>query len=134
MELHLEPVVRSMILCEDVLPGPEGTGNVHLMNVFGAIRPRSVPPFPHRHPRLCVFLQLADAQGEATGRILVRSAASEDTVFASGAHTIRFRDRLQVKWVVFRIHNCYFPEPGVYWMEFYCDGLLVAHQTVQLKG
>src|SRR5436309_15863323 len=57
----LLPIPKSMVLCHDVLPGPEGTGNVHLMNVFGAVRPRFDPPFPYRLPRLCVFLQLTDA-------------------------------------------------------------------------
>ncbi len=50
------PIAKSMILCQEVLPGPEGTGNVHPMNVFGAIRPRSDPPFPYRMPQMCVFM------------------------------------------------------------------------------
>ena len=134
MENRLSPVVRAMVLSEDVLPGTDATGNVHLINVFGAIRPRCDPPFPYCFPKLCVFLQLSDAQGTASGRILGRSAASGSVVFASNDHPIHFRDRLQVKWVVFRLQDCYFPEPGVYWIEFYCDGRWIADQTVQLRG
>ncbi len=45
------PAAKTMIVCEDVLPGPEHTGNVHLMNVFSGIKPKGNPPFPHRQPR-----------------------------------------------------------------------------------
>jgi hypothetical protein len=134
MENLVSPVVRAMVLSEDVLPGATATGNVHLINVFGAIRPQSDAPFPYRFPNLCVFLQLSDARGLASGRILGRSADSGNIVFASNEHPIYFRDRLQVKWVVFRLQDCYFPEAGVYWIEFYCDGSWMADQTVQLRG
>src|SRR5438093_1278260 len=39
-----------MVLCEEVLPGP--AGNVHLMDVFSALRPRGTPPFPHKKTQL----------------------------------------------------------------------------------
>jgi hypothetical protein len=90
----LLPVAKAMILCQDVLPGPEGTGNVHLMNVFGAIRPRSDPPFPYWLPQLCVFLQLTDAAGEVPGRIVGRRADQDVPVFASPEHPIVFTGRL----------------------------------------
>jgi len=134
MEHHVLPIVRAMVLCEDVLPGPSGSGNVHLLNVFGAIRPRSEPAFPYRLRQLCVFLQLSDAQGHLTGRILARNAGSHTIVFASGEHPIHFVDRLQVKWVVFRLNDCYFPAAGVYWVEFYCAERWLADQTVHLLG
>ena len=128
----LQPVVRSMILCEDVVPGPEGTGNVHLMNVFSAIRPRL--GFPYRLPELCVFLQLSDAIGQAPGRIVGCQADTDRLVFASPEHLIRFHNRLQVKWALFRLKDCPFPTPGLYWIEFHCNGRWVADQSVLLQG
>lgn len=122
MPTWLQPVAKTMLLCQDVLPGPEGTDNVHLMNVCSSIRSRSDPPFPYRLPRLCVFLQLTDAEGEAPGYMLVRQADSDRVVFKSVEHLIRFRDRLQLKWTLFHIIDCPFPDPGLYLVEFYFEG------------
>jgi hypothetical protein len=94
MALILLPVVKSLILCEDVLPGPAGTGNVHLMNVFGSIRPAT---FPHRHRQFCVFLQLVDAVGTINGRVVVSRAETDEARFFTPTHPIPFLDRLQVK-------------------------------------
>jgi len=96
------------------------------MGVFNAVRPRAEPAFPHRHPEFSVFLQLTDAEGDATGRITARKADSDRLVFASQAQPIQFVDRLQVKWVRFRLRDCPFPEPGLYWIQFYCAGELLA--------
>jgi hypothetical protein len=135
MAQWLQPVVKRMILCSDVLPGPAGTGNVHLMNVFQAIRPRSLLPFPYHLAELCVFLQLTDAEGEAPGFIVGRHVDSDQIVFTSEEHVIPFRDRHQVKGVLFRLKNrCLFPEPGLYCIEFHCDGRWVMEQTLTLVG
>ena len=122
MAEKLLPVVKSMVLCEDALPGPAGTGNVHLMNVFSNIRPRSEPAFPYHLAQLCVFLQLTDVEGQAPGHILGYHPDSGRIVLSSTRHPIQFRDRLQVKWVVFRLKDCSFPEGGVYWMSFISTG------------
>jgi hypothetical protein len=103
------------------------------MNVFSGIRPRAEPPFPYRLPQLCVFLQLTDAVGEPAGRIVARKAAGTGAiVFASTDHVIRFWDRLQDKWVVFRLKDCPFPEPGLYCIEFQCDGQVLGDQRVRV--
>jgi hypothetical protein len=134
MALWLQPIVKSMILCEDVVPGPAGTGNVHLMNVFSAIRPTSELAFPFLLRQLCVFLQLTDAEGVAAGRIVARAADTDAVVFWSDEHSIRFAQRLQLKWVSFRLKDrCVFPEPGVYFIEFHLDGRWFAEQPLHLR-
>jgi hypothetical protein len=134
MATRLIPVTKSMILCTDVVPGPAGTGNVHLMNVFSGIRPQSDPPFPYRLPQLCVFLQLTDAVGRVPSRVLARQADTDQVVFASNERPIHFANRLQVKWVVFRLRDCPFPAAGLYWIEFYGHGQLVTDQQLTLLG
>lgn len=130
----MQPVVKSMILCEDVLPGPAGTENVHLMNVFSAVRFTSAGGFPFRLRQLCVFLQLTDAEGEAVGQIVARHLDSGKEIFGTSRHNIRFEDRLQVKWVLFRLSDCPFPEFGVYSIEFHCDEQWLADVTVAAVG
>jgi hypothetical protein len=134
MATWLQPVVKSMVLCEDVLPGPEGTDNLHLMNTFTAIRPQSFPPFPHLFPQLCVFLELTDAEGEAPVWVLARHAESDREVFGSGSYSVSFPDQLHVVRAVFRLQDCRFPKPGLYSIEFFCDGQCVADHRLALEG
>jgi hypothetical protein len=125
------PVVKSIILCDNVLQDPHSE-KVHLVGVFNAIRPQADPPFPHRQQEFSVFLQLTDADGEAVGQVVARKANSGRIVFTSPSHRLEFLDRLQVKWVRFRIRDCPFPEPGLYWIQFYCDQQLLAEQRLFL--
>jgi hypothetical protein len=134
MPTWLGPVAKSMLLCTDVLPGPAGSGNVHLLNVFDSIRPGDNSSYPHRASPFCVFLELIDAEGDAAGQILIRHAGTEDVIHATSEHIIHFRDRLQRKWVFFRILGCVFPEPGVYFIEFHLEGRWIAERVVELRG
>jgi hypothetical protein len=131
MATRVLPVAKSIILCDDVVPDP-GTDKVHLIGVFDAIHPRSDQPFPHRHPAFAVFLQLTDGEGQALGQVRARRADSDQTVFSSPEHPIQYRDRLQLKSVCFRLRNCPFPVPGLYWIQFLYDGQLVAEQRLRL--
>jgi hypothetical protein len=135
MASWLNPIAKTILLCEDVLPGPAGTGNVHLMNVFSALRPRSNPSFPLRLPKMSVFLQLTDAEGEAFGKVVVREIDSDEALFGSADHRIQFDDRLHVKWLLFRLNNCVFPSPGIYLVEFYfADRLIVDYRLPVSEG
>jgi hypothetical protein len=120
-----------MVLCDEVLHDPQ-SDKAHLMGVFNAIRPQNNPAFPHRHPEFSVFLQLTDADGEALGQIVAREASSGQAIFASRPHRIEFLDRLQVKWVHFRLRDCPFPKPGLYWVQFACNGQILSDQPLSL--
>ncbi len=115
----VEPVVRQMILCDDVQIDPQ---QPHKINVFGlvdTIVSSSEPRFPLSHPELCVFLQLTGGRGTGLGQIVVVAADSEQPLFASQAHAISFgTNPLAVRGVIFRILNCIFVEPGLYWVDF----------------
>jgi Family of unknown function (DUF6941) len=129
--MALPPQAKTMILCDDLLKVP-ATDKVHLIGVFNAIRPRGEPPFPYRCPEFCVFLQLTDTEGEGLGSITTCMGATDRVVFASQDQPIEFLDRLQVKWVLFRIRNCPFPEPGLYWVQFHFAGQLLTEQRLRL--
>jgi hypothetical protein len=131
MKEQLLPVARPMILCDDVLLQPE-TGNVHLINVNNAIRPRSEPSYPHRHSVLCDFVQLTDYQGTLPAFVRVVEANSQTVLMRTGDHSLRFEQRQSVVRAVFRLVNCEFPGPGVYWMELYCHGQFLTDQVLNL--
>jgi hypothetical protein len=102
------------------------------MNVFGDIRPQSDPPVPYRLPQLCVFVQLTNGHGEIVARIKVYHLDTDTVIFTGDAHTIKFRDPPQTKWVFFRLKDCSFPDFGISSIELRCGGLWVADQIIRV--
>jgi hypothetical protein len=58
----LTPVVRYLIVCEDVLRDPRNPNRLTLVNLISTIQSLSDPPFPCRYPELCVYVQLTDCR------------------------------------------------------------------------
>ncbi len=120
-----------LILCRDVLPDPN-RGNVHLIGVCDAIRPQNADSYPHRHPILCAFVQLADAQGDAEAYVRIIEAETQELVFETRRHRLRFPHRRFVVRANFRMVDCVFPRPGVYWIELYVKNRWLTDQTLRL--
>jgi hypothetical protein len=123
------PVAKPIVLCNDVFSDP-ASRNVHLIGVFDSIRPSE--PYPHLHPEFCVFLQLSDAVGTVTAVVNIVEAASEDILFQTAKFSLKFAHRLGVMRALFRIRNCSFPEPGVYWIEVFCNDRFLVDCRLQL--
>jgi len=124
----LLPSARAIYLCDDVVEHA-GTENLSVLNVFNAIRP---PEYPHRQSRICVFVQLADAEGRIPSRVEIQRSRDQAVIFATSDFALEFPDRLFQVRANFRILNCSFPEPGVYWVTLFCHGHYVADQTLKL--
>jgi hypothetical protein len=131
MDSSFLPEPKALILCGDVVTDPE-SGNVHLLRVFNDIRPNPPQPYPHCHAEFCVFLQLSDTHGEVPAYVQVIRADSLELVYRTPTHIILFADRQSLVRVCFRIRNCTFPTPGVYWSEFYPHSQFVTDRVVRL--
>jgi hypothetical protein len=131
-EVH--PVVRYLIVCEDVQTDPGNPRRVTVVGLISAIRSLEQPPFPILYRELCVFLQLTGCRGAAEGRVEVQHADSGQVVFRTRARTIPFgSDPLEVVGVVFRIRNCLFQESGLYWVQFWYNEQMIAQQPLLLR-
>jgi hypothetical protein len=131
-EVH--PTVRYLIVCEDVQTDPDNPRRVTLVGLISAIRSREQPPFPLSYQEICVYLQVTECRGSAEGRVEIRHADSEQVVFRTRTRTIPFGDDpLEVVAVTFRIRNCLFQEPGLYWVEFWYNEQMIAQQPLLLR-
>lgn len=128
----LKPDVKALLVCEDVWHGPEGSENLHLMNLFTAIRP--VAGFPCRIASLCIFVHLVDGYGTGVFRVLARDAENDEVVFGSPERRLTVNDRLQPVRLVFRLRNCPFPREGIYLIELYCDKQWLADYRIILHS
>jgi hypothetical protein len=116
---QVHPTVRYLIVCEDVQIDPGFPRRVTLVGLISGIRSLDLPAFPLLQREICVFVQLTECRGPGEGRIEIQHADTGQVVFRTRTRTIPFgSDPLEVVGVVFRIRNCLFEEPGLYWVQF----------------
>src|SRR5438445_8273904 len=77
------PIVRHLILCEDIRVDPTNPQQVSLVNLVSRIQSTSNPPYPMSSPQLCVFGQLTGCRG--TGRVAIRITQPDGTRVSSSA-------------------------------------------------
>jgi hypothetical protein len=130
----VHPTVRYLIVCEDVQTDANNPRRVTLVGLISAIRSLEQPAFPLLFREICVFLQLTECRGPADGRIEIRHADSDQVVFRTRTRTIPFgSDPLEVVGVTFRIRNCLFQEPGLYWVQFWYNEEIIGQQPLLLR-
>jgi hypothetical protein len=133
--VSVPPVVRHMLLCEDVGRDPTNPKRIALYGLMSSIRFLDVPPFPLRYALLCVYLVLTGGRGRGRGQIVIVEASVGQTICASRPHPLTFgaMNPLDVLGVCFRIRDCVFPGAGLYWVEFRYDRRTIAREPLLLK-
>lgn len=132
----LSPVVRNLIVSEDIQTNPANPREVTLVNLLSAIRSLEQPAFPLLHRELCIFVQLSDCRG--SGEIEVRIAHADSGEWAYPGPSAPWKamlpnDPLEVVGLPFRIRNVEFAEPGLYWIQFWYNGDVLAQQPLLLR-
>lgn len=128
------PVARSWIICEDIVTDPDNPGRVCLMWLTNRIRGTGSPPFPLVHPELCVFGQLTACRGRAELWAEIRHADDDAIVFRTRRRTHTFpNDPLRVHGLRFRMLNLLFLEPGLYWVQLWCNDRMLAQNPLTLS-
>ena len=131
-EVH--PVVRYLIVCEDVQTDPDNPRRVTLVGLVSAIRSLEQPPFPLLYRELCVFLQLTGCRGPADGRVEIQHGDTGQVAFRTRTRTIPFgNDPLEVVGVTFRLRDCLFQVEGLYWVQFWYNDQMIAQQALLLR-
>jgi hypothetical protein len=119
----LIPVVRQMVLCEEVVREGEGGRSVSLLRLVANIRPTHEPPYPHVLPRLSIYIQLTACRGPAQVRFRVIHANSNVVVWQGPPRTVMFpNDPLHVAGFSQQILNLPLALPGLYEVEFEYNG------------
>ena len=111
-----KPKCLAMLLCDYVILDAE-TRNKSLIGIFNRI---NASKFPVRHDRMHVFVALTDGHGEYTASLKVKNSAGEEVLSLGGK--VDMKDPLGVAELNFAIRGMVIPEPGRYFVEFYCDG------------
>ncbi len=111
-----KPKCLAMLLCDYVILDAE-TRNKSLIGIFNRI---NASKFPVRHDRMHVFIALTDGHGKYAASLQIRNSRGEEILSLGGE--VDMKDPLGVAELNFAIRGMVIPEPGRYFVEFYCDG------------
>jgi hypothetical protein len=121
------PTAKALYLCEET--DVEG-GQVNLYALFNTIH---ATEFPHTHTSFCVFAQLSGGLGEMPVHYDIIRARDELVVYVSDTHRLRFDHRTQLIQLAVTFEGIPFDEAGVYFVQLFCDNVLVADVTLELR-
>src|SRR4051794_26461425 len=129
------PVVRYMIVCDDVLQDATRPGKPLIVGLTTVVNALDTPPFPFRLPRLCVFLVLAEGRASGAAWLRIVQDETEEVVYDGPPHRVEFTGGpLQVVGVLFRVLDCPFPAAGHYRVEFWHEDQCLAHQSIEVRA
>jgi hypothetical protein len=130
----VHPIVRYLIVCEDVEMDPDNARRISIIGLLSTIRSLQQPPFPLLYREFRVFLQVTECRGPAEGRVEIRQADTDHVVFHTQTRTIPFgNDPLELVGLRFLVQDCVFPEPGLYWVQFWYNEQMIAQQSLVLR-
>jgi hypothetical protein len=130
----IEPVVRQMLLCDEVSRDADTPNKLNILGLRHAIRLAPEETFPFLLQQLTLYLLLAGGRGE--GAVSVAGVVEEDDVkvFETRPRTVDFgQDPLHAQGLIFRVKDVIFPRPAVYSIQFLCGGKVLDHQPLIVR-
>jgi hypothetical protein len=131
------PIVRYMVLCDDVRIDPARPTCAHIDCLMSNIVSLEDPPFPLVREMICVYFILTGGHGKGMGQIRVAymDREHEEPVFGSAEHLLDFSGQspLDLLGVAFRIEACRFPRAGQYSVQFWYNGEKVEERLLRLR-
>jgi hypothetical protein len=130
----IPPVVRHMILCQEVRRDPLQPNSLSLERVITTIISRDDPPFPLHYPGLCVCLFLSGGRGKGNGSVAFRFADTDERVSGTAPRPLTFGpDPLAVEGVVFNVRDIRFRVPGLYVVQFLFNDHVLAQEYLTVR-
>lgn len=131
---EVSPTVRYLIICEDVQVDLVNPRRITLVGLIGSLRALGPTPYPLLRREFCVFLQMTECRGTAEGRVELQQADSGEAILRTSTRAMPLvNDPLEIVGVTFRIRNCLFPAAGLYWVQFWYNGRVLAQQSLLLR-
>jgi hypothetical protein len=131
------PIIRYMILCENVRIDSDRPTCTHVECLMSNIVSEADPPFPLLREMICVFLVLTDCRGQGTAQIRVSfvDGEQEQPLFGTPLHQLDFSGRspLDSLGIVFRLQDCRFPHAGLYSVQFWYNGQKLEECPIRLR-
>lgn len=124
------PRVQAMVLCDEVEESEQEGDVVHLTGVRAVME---APSFPTIRSQLCVFLHMSGHTGKASCHIQIDWPEKDEVVFETAPAMIFFDETAAVVPVYFRLPNCGFPAPGVYYVQVFNETKLIGERPLRVR-
>jgi len=124
------PRVHVMVLCDQIEPSPAEGDVFDLRGVRTFI---AAPAFPYTQPQLCVYLQMTGHEGTAAGRAVIVDPETDLNLEETGQDVIEFRGPLEFVHVPWKVNDCTFREPGIYYVQVFFDGKLISERPLLVQ-
>lgn len=129
----LLPVIRHMIVCQDIPIDPANPRRVTLVNLLSGIQSQSQPPFPLRYPKLCTYIRLTECRGTAEVRLQIEQADTQIVILRTPPRRFSFgNDPLKVFNMIFRLRDGVFPHAGLYWVQLCYNDTVIFQEPLVL--
>jgi uncharacterized protein DUF6941 len=126
----IPPVVRYMIVCDDVVTGSEAPTKPVIVGLTTAIHANQ---YPFRLTNLCVFLVLTGGRGQGNAKLRLIEDGVE-RILVEFSHPVTFpADPLAISGIPWRLVDLEFAKPGVYRIEFHYNDQCLAHQLLDAR-
>jgi hypothetical protein len=123
------PRVQAMVVCDRAKESESELDVFRLLGVRSSIQAASFPAF---HPRLCAFAQISGHQGEAYCHVEVIRIDTDEEIAHTSPKKLTFRGPTFIVPAVFRMRNCVFPAPGLYYVQVYNERKLITERPLRL--
>jgi hypothetical protein len=131
----MHPIIRHLIVCEDLRYDTANARRTTIVNLTHVIYSLDQPPFPLLHRELCVLVQATELRGKGDFWIEIAHADTGQVARRTRTRNHDFgNDPLEVVGLPFRIRDCVFSEPGLYWVQFWYNGHMVAQEPLALRA
>jgi hypothetical protein len=124
------PRVQAMVLCD---AAEESDQEKTVFQLTGVRSWMEVLSFPAFCPKLCIYLQISGHEGHANCHIEINRVETEDVIFKTVSKTINLQGPMSVVPMVFRLRNCVFPAPGVYYVQVFHERKLIGERPLILQ-
>ena len=131
---NIDPVVRHMLLGDDVTTDPANPRKIVVNGLIHVARLAQPVRLPAVIDQLCVLLLLAGGRGVGDAQIVGVEADTDQPVFRSAVFQITYPpDPLEIVTRLFRLQQCVVPRAGLYWIQFWHNGRLLAEQPLTVR-
>jgi hypothetical protein len=132
--IPIEPVIRHMILCDDVKPNPANPKKADITGLLHSIDVGPDESFPLLYPLLCVYIQFTGARGQGMFQLRISNEENDQVIYQSQAHPVSLGNYpLAVNSCLFRVWNRLFSAPGQFWVQILWNDKILKQELLIVR-
>ena len=122
------PAVKAILICDQVIH-EHGTNKKSLIGIFEDIH---LPTFPARYPRIAIYVNMTDANGEYVLEMRLLSDKG-DEIGRGSTPKVKIDNPLATCEFALQIQNIVFPDAGQFEFQIYANGDFLASKAFRVK-